>query len=84
MIAFVLIPAATVAALLGQVATGWLRRKGEGTWWVLALGFAFTTSGMVQALGALWWGSLLIITFIVIAGWHVAFPGLLRGDNSRR
>jgi hypothetical protein len=87
-IAFVLILAAMVAALIGLVATGWLRRKGERTWMLLVLAVAITTSEMVQALGMSLWVSLLIGNFIVLAVWLVTSRGLpwwqsRRGDSRR-
>ena len=67
-IAFVLILVAMVAAAFGLVATGWVRRKGEGMWMVLVLMSAITVSNLAWTLGVPWLASGLIGTFITIAG----------------
>lgn len=87
-IAFALVLAVMVAAAFGLVATGWLRRKGEGTWWTLTILFALTTSEMVRMLGVPWWGSLLTTVVIVLGVWLVVVRGLpwwqsRRGDSHR-
>lgn len=40
---------------------------------MLALGFALTTSEMVEALGVPFWGSWLLVTLIVLAVWDSVF-----------
>jgi hypothetical protein len=72
-LAFVLILAAMVAAVFGLAAMGWMRRKGEGMWMPLVSVSAVATGKMVQALGVPWWGALVIVTFVTIAGWLVFF-----------
>ena len=82
-IAFVLILAAMVVVASGLVATGWMRRMRESMWMLPVLWSAITVSLMARVLGVPLWGSLLINTFIVIAGWLVFSQGL-RWWESRR
>jgi hypothetical protein len=72
-IAFLPILGAMIAAAFGLVVTGWMRRKGEGMWMPLVSVSAVATGKMVQALGVPWWGALVIVTFVTIAGWLVFF-----------
>ena len=87
-IAFALIVAVMVMVASGLVATGRMRRMGESMWMLPVLWSAITVSLMARVLGVPLWGSLLINTFIVIAGWLIFSRGLpwwesQRGDSRR-